>query len=192
MDRNADIVVTVRCADAEVARQALALLGTLDAAGQIELRGGIVIERAPDGSLQMPSSPDMVTGVTTGGGSLIGMLMTILGGPLGMLLGWRGAAVIAAAVDLRMAEKSGELGELSVSVRLGNAVVLADVTEIEAGIIDTEMAGLGGTVIRRPADLVMAELAAAEDAAKAAEIAAVQVLRAQHQAERRKNMGEPD
>jgi uncharacterized membrane protein len=191
VDRHtADIVATVRCAGPIEARQALVLLRDLDRSGQIELRGAIVIERAPDGSMQLPSSPDMVTGVTTGGGSLIGMLMKVLGGPLGMLLGWRGAAVIAAAADMRMAERSGELGELgelSVSVRLGNAVVVADVTELETGILDRATAPLGATVVRRPADLVLEELAAAEQAAKAAEIEALRVLREQHMAERRKD-----
>jgi uncharacterized membrane protein len=193
MDRRTDdIVVTVRCPGPIEARQAIVLLGDLDRAGLIEMRGAIVIERAPDGSLQMPSNPDMVAGVTTGGGSLIGMLMNVLGGPLGMLLGWRGAAVIAAAVDLRMAEKAGELGELSISVRLGNAVVLADVTELESGILDTTMSPLGATLVRRPADLVLEELAAAEVAAKAAEIEALRVLREQHKAERGKDGGRSD
>jgi uncharacterized membrane protein len=185
-----DIVATVRCAGPIEARQALVLLDDLDRSGQIELRGAIVIERAPDGSLQLPSSPDMVIGVTTGGGSLIGMLMKVLGGPLGMLLGWRGAAVIAAAADMRMAERSGELGELgelSVSVRLGNAVVVADVTELETGILDRATAPLGAAVVRRPADFVLEELAAAEQAATAAEIEALRVLREQHKAERRKD-----
>ncbi|MEQ7127389.1 hypothetical protein ABN034_22960 [Actinopolymorpha sp. B11F2] len=195
MERGTDVVITVRCADADAAGQALSLLRTCDAAGQIELRGGIVIERAPDDRLQMPADPHMVAGVATGGGSLIGMLMDILGGPLGMLLGWRGAAVIAAAVDLRMAERTGELGglaALSVSSRIGKAVVLADITEFDPEIIDSEMATVGGTVIRRPADLVLAELAAAEDAAKAAEMEAVRVLRQQHIAERRKGSGHRD
>jgi hypothetical protein len=142
----------------------------------------------------MPADLNMVAGVTTGGGSLIGILMNVLGGPLGMLLGWRGTAVIAAAVDLRMAEKTGELGGLAavkVSERIG-AVVLADVTEFDPEIIDATMAKVDGTVIRRPADLVLAELAAAEDAAKAAAMDAALVLREQHIAERRKHKGERD
>jgi hypothetical protein len=89
-----------------------------------------------------------------------------------------------------MAERSGELGELgelSVSVRLGNAVVVADVTELETGILDRATAPLGAAVVRRPADFVLEELAAAEQAATAAEIEALRVLREQHKAERRKD-----
>lgn len=195
MEPGVEVVITVRCLEAAAASQALSLLKACHAAGQIELRGGIVIERAPDDRLQMPADASMVAGVATGGGSLIGMLMDILGGPLGMLLGWRGAAVIAAAVDLRMAERTGELGglaALSVAARGGNAFVLADVTEFDPEVIDVEMAKVGGTVIRRPADLVLAELAAAEDAAKAAEVEAVRVLREVHIAEHRKSSGERD
>ena len=194
MERGTDLVISVRCSDADAAGQALAMLKECDAAGQIELRGAFVIERGQDDRLQMPVDLSMVAGVATGGGSLIGMLMNVVGGPLGMLLGWRGTAVIAAAVDLRMAEKTGELGGLAavkVSERIG-AVVLADVTEFDPEIIDALMAKVDGTVIRRPADLALAELAAAEDAAKTAAMDAALVVREQHIAERRKRSGKRD
>ena len=194
MERGTDVLISVRCADADAAGQALSLIKACDAAGKLELRGAFVIERGPDDRLQMPADLNMVAGVATGGGSLIGMLMDILGGPLGMLLGWGGTAVIAAAVDRRMAEKTGELGGLAainVAARIG-AVVLADVTEFDPEIIDAEMAKVDGTVIRRPADLALAEVAAAEDAAKAAAVEGALVLREQHIAERRKRSSERD
>ncbi|MFD2081616.1 hypothetical protein SAMN05421678_12822 [Actinopolymorpha cephalotaxi] len=179
-----DVVVSVRCDTRESAAQALIALKRCAEAGRLDLRGAIVFERRPDGGIRMPDEPDMVTGVHTGRGSLIGMIMDIFGGPLGMLLGWRGIAVIAAAADVRAAEKAGQSTDFRVSVRFGNALVVADVTEYDDTVINAEMARLGGTVIRRPADFVLDELAAAEDAAKAAETAALRVLRCQHKAER--------
>jgi hypothetical protein len=90
--------------------------------------------------------------------------------------------------------RPGELGGLA-AVKLADrygAVVLADVTEFDPAIIDTEMAEVGGIVIRRPADLAPAELAAAEDAAKAAAVEAALVLREQHIAEHRRRGDERD
>lgn len=182
-----DVVVSVRCDTPEGARRALRVLKRCAEAGRLDLRGAIVLERRSDGSIRMPDEPDMIAGVHTGGGSLIGMVMEIFGGPLGMLLGWRGVAMMAAAADMRAAEKAGKSTDFKVSVRFGNALVVADVTEIDHMVIDTEMARLGGNVIRRPADFVLDELAAAEEAANAAEIAAVRVLREQYKSERVKH-----
>jgi hypothetical protein len=47
----------------------------------------------------------MVAGTATGAGSLIGMLVGVLGGPVGLLLGWGTGALIGGAVDVRRAEQ---------------------------------------------------------------------------------------
>ncbi len=185
MTTSNDNVVSVRFGETQHARQGLRILEAYDVAGQIDLRGAIVVERTQDGGIRLPTDTEMVAGVTTGGGSLIGLLMGILGGPLGMLLGWRGAAMLGAAVDMRIAERSGAIGHLSATVRIGTAALVADITETDVALVDAAMADLGGQVIRRPADVVLAELAAAEEASKAAELEALRVLREQHKAERR-------
>ncbi|HZC25631.1 MAG TPA: hypothetical protein VE287_01330, partial [Actinopolymorphaceae bacterium] len=95
-----------------------------------------------------------------------------------------GAALIGAAVDLRIARQSGPLGHFSTTVRLGKAALVADLTETNDQIVDRAMASLDGEVVRRPADMVLTELAAAEEASAAAAVEARRVLREQHIAER--------
>jgi polyisoprenoid-binding protein YceI len=60
------------------------------------------------------------------------------------------------------------LSTLGRAIPPGSTAVVATVTEPAVEVIDGEMAKLEGEVTRRPADEVMAELEAAEDAAAAA------------------------
>jgi class 3 adenylate cyclase len=60
------------------------------------------------------------------------------------------------------------LGDVSKSVRAGHTALLADVIEQSSEVIDTAMARLAGSVLRRSVDEVQAEIAAAEQAARAA------------------------
>ena len=60
------------------------------------------------------------------------------------------------------------LAEISKSIKVGSPVLLADVSEEDPVAIDAVMANLGGTILRRRAADVEAEVAAAEDAQREA------------------------
>ena len=60
------------------------------------------------------------------------------------------------------------LSDMSKSVVVGRTALLAEVTEQSSEVIDTAMARLGGTVIKRSVDEVEAEIAAAEKAQRQA------------------------
>jgi uncharacterized membrane protein len=97
------------------------------------------------------------------------LLIGILGGPLGILIGGTTGALIGSLFDVQDAEDTQSvLSDISNSVPIGHTALLADVTEQSPEVIDTAMAQLGGSVLRRPIDEVEAEIASAEKAARAA------------------------
>ena len=126
----------------------------------------------------------MIGGGAAGGG-LIGMLVGVLGGPVGVLLGLGAGAAIGAAVDLDRADEGDEvLTQMSMAIPVGSSALIAEVDEYAVEVVDGEMAALGGTVIRRSAEEVLAELEAAEEAAEASAREARRLMREAKKAER--------
>jgi uncharacterized membrane protein len=177
-------VVVVRFTEPSKAYQALSVLKECDASGRIGLQSAAVVERTAAGELSIPESADNVGLVGTAGGSLIGMLIGVLGGPVGLLLGWGAGALMGGAFDLDRAETSDEaLSVLGRAIPPESTAVIASVEEPVAEVIDGEMAMLGGEVTRRPVAEVMDELEAAREAADAAAREARRSVREQHKTE---------
>ena len=78
-------VVVVRFTEPSKAYQALSVLKDCDASGRIGLESAAVVERTATGELRIPESADNVGLEGTASGSLIGMLIGVLGGPVGVL-----------------------------------------------------------------------------------------------------------
>ena len=93
-------VVVVRFMEPSKAYQALSVLKECDAKGRIGLESAAVVERRPEGELTIPESADNLGPVGTASGSLIGMLVGVLGGPVGVLLGWGAGAMMGGAFDV--------------------------------------------------------------------------------------------
>ena len=177
-------VVVVRFTEPSKAYQALSVLKELDGSGRIGLESAAVVERTTAGELRTPESADNVGPVGTASGSLIGMLIGVLGGPVGVLLGWGGGAVMGGAFDVDRAVTSDEaLTVLGKAIPTGSTAVIASVEEPAVEVIDAEMDTLGGEVTRQPVDEVMVELEAAEEAADAAAREARRVVREKRKAE---------
>lgn len=169
-------VVVVGFAEASKAYQALTVLKQCDAEGRIALRSAAIVERTSAGELRIPEGTDNVGLVGTASGSLMGMLIGVLGGPVGVLVGWGSGALMGSLFDIARAEKSDEaLAVLGRAVPPDSTAVIAGVEEPAVEVIDGEMAKLGGEVTRQPLDEVMSELEAAE---YAAEVAADEARRA--------------
>ena len=156
--------------DADVnAYAALTKLKELDAQDQIEVHEAVVAQRATDGTLTVKDrvgSPELVG---TAGGGLTGLLVGILGGPVGVLIGGSTGLLVGSLFDLDEADQvETTLGELSKSVAPDATAVLAVVTEPSPEIVDAAMAALGGDVLRRSVDEVEAEVAAIEEAERKA------------------------
>lgn len=180
MEKN---VVVVRFVEPSKAYQALTVLKDCDAEGRIGLESAAVVERTPSGELRIPESADNVGPIGTASGSLIGMLVGVLGGPVGILLGWGAGALMGGAFDIDRAVTSDEaLGVLARAIPPESTVVIASVEESAVEILDGEMTKLGGEVTRRSADEVLVELDAAEAAAASAAHEARKIVRAQRKA----------
>jgi uncharacterized membrane protein len=177
-------VVVVRFTESSKAYQALSVIKECDAGGRIALESAAVVNRTASGELQIAEGGDNVGPVGTASGSLIGMLVGVLGGPVGVLLGWGGGALVGGAFDVERAVTSDEaLAVLGRAIPPESTALIASVEEPALEVIDAEMAMLGGQVTRRPVDEVMAELSAAEDAADAAAREARRVMRETRKAE---------
>ena len=143
--------------------QALSALRQADRDGRVGVRGAAIIERRPGENIRIREGEDNVIGGGAAGGGLIGMLIGVLGGPVGVLLGLGAGAAIGAAVDLDRADEGDEvLTQMSMAIPVGSSALIAEVDEYAVEVVDGEMDALGGTITRRPAEEVLAELEAAE------------------------------
>ncbi|WP_454930963.1 DUF1269 domain-containing protein [Actinomyces israelii] len=159
------------------AYKALSVLRGAAAEGRITIAAAVIGERGADGSLRLAEGEDAVIGGATVGGGLIGMAVGILGGPLGMLLGWGAGSLIGGFADADRVDRSETaIGELSRRLPAGTTAILAEVEEYATEVLDGVVSPLGGQVLRLEADQVLGELEAAEAAAIAADREAARVL----------------
>ena len=170
-------VIAVTFADDSKAFDALTAIKELDSQGQIELVGGAVVARDENGQVAAKDiiDQDGYTGTATGG--VIGLLIGIIGGPLGILIGGATGLLIGSLFDAQDDDDTRSvLTDISRTVQVGRNALLAEVVEQSVEVIDTAMSRLNGEVLRRSVADVEAEIAAAEDAQHAAKKAARQQL----------------
>ena len=173
-------VLAVTFGEDSKAYEALTSLKELDGQGQLKLAAAAVVARAEDGSVETKDSvgDTGLEGTATGG--IIGLVIGILGGPLGVLIGGATGLLIGSLYDMDDADETeSALSDISRSVRAGHTAVVAQADEQSSEVVDAAMAQLGGTVVRRTADDVQAEIAAAEEAQRAAAAEARKRLREQ-------------
>jgi uncharacterized membrane protein len=164
-------VIAVSFEDDRTAYNALTRIGELDSHGRVLVQEAVVAVRGEDGQVVAKDSAESSSIMpATAGGGLIGLLLGVIGGPIGMLLGGTYGALVGSMFDIYDAgEAESALGSISSSVKPGHAAVLAVVDEPTTEIVDAAMSDLGGTVVRRAVADVEAEIAAAEDAERQAE-----------------------
>jgi uncharacterized membrane protein len=158
------------------------------AAGQYGVRSAGIIERDAQGHLKVPESGDTATGIGFAGGSMIGMLVGALAGPVGMLLGWSVGAGTGALFDAARLDKGDEaIAAFGRLIPPGGNAILAQTDEVTTDPLEQFAAGFGGKVYRRPQDEVLAELEAQEEAAVEADKAARKAIRDQKKRERKED-----
>ena len=184
-----DNIVVVRFSEPSNAYQALSVLKECDAEGRIGLDSAAIVERTALGDLRVPEGTDNVGPVGLASGSLLGMLIGVLGGPVGVLVGWGAGALVGGAFDIDRADKSDEaLTVFGRAIPPGSTAVMATVAEPAVEVIDGEMAKLGGEVTRRPTGEVVAELEASEEAANAAAFEARRELAKKRKSEMKEDL----
>ena len=173
-------VIAVSFPDDGTAYKALTLLEELDSQHRVDVREAVVVARGEDGQIVTKDRAESSSLPGTATGGLIGLLIGIIGGPLGMLVGGTYGLFVGSLFDITDAEESDSaIGEISSSVKIGHTALLAQVDEQSPEVVDAAMADLGGTVSRRSVAVVEAEIAAAEDAER----------KAKHEARKELNRG---
>ena len=166
-------VVVVTFGDDDKAYEALSTLKQLDAQGRAKLMGAAVVTRGDDGRVVVKDEVSTEDYGGTAGGGLIGLLVGILGGPLGVLLGGATGVLLGSLWDLAdVDETESALSEVSKTVQVGRTTLLAHMIEEHPEIVDADMAPLTGTVVRRPVYEVEGEIADAQEAQREAKNAA--------------------
>jgi uncharacterized membrane protein len=151
------------------AYQALTDLKQLDSQNQIKIEGAAVVTREPNGRVDAKSEVGEDPYVGTASGGMIGLLIGIIGGPLGVLLGGATGVLVASLFAIDEVESTESvLSEISKQVQPTRTAVVAQVNEQSPEVIDSAMARLGGEVMRRPVVHVEEEIAAAQEAQRKA------------------------
>jgi uncharacterized membrane protein len=188
-DPSTENVIAVSFPDEADAYEALTRLKDLDAQGDIGVRGAAVVARQEDGEIVEKDhfGHESVDATATGG--LLGLLVGVIGGPLGILIGGASGLLVGSLFDEDDTDRTDSvLSEISRSIRPGPPGLLADVNEQSPTAIDAVMAHLGGTVTRRAATDVESEIAAAEDAQRAAKEKARRELRESREKKRKEEV----
>jgi uncharacterized membrane protein len=174
----ADNVIAVSFPEEADAYEALARLKELDSGGSVGARGAAVVTREQDGKITIKDQFGQESYQDTAGGGLLGLLVGVLGGPLGVLVGGATGLLVGSLFDQDDDDNTRSvLADISKSIRVGPPGLLAEVSEPAPEAIDAVMAHLNGTVVRRSAADVELEVAAAEDAQREAKQKARQELR---------------
>jgi len=156
-------VLTVTFEKNAQAHEAITKLNELDSQDQIKLRAAAVVTRDPSGRVQIQDKVGGPEYVGTATGGMLGLLIGIIGGPLGMLLGGATGVLIGGAFDLEEEEGEGSvLGEISTRVRPGSEVLMAELEEQSPEVVDDAMKRLSGNVLRRSRGSVEGEMAYAQ------------------------------
>jgi uncharacterized membrane protein len=176
-------VIAVSFKDDRKAYNALTSLKELDSQERLRVAEAVVVERGEDGQVVEKDRVESTFLPGAAGGGLIGLLIGILGGPLGVLVGGTYGLFVGSLFDLSdITEADSALAQISGSVRLGHTALVAVVDERSPEVVDTVMSDLDGTVTRRPVADVEAEIAAAESAErKAKEEARKELIRERQQ-----------
>jgi uncharacterized membrane protein len=184
-----DNVVAITFADDQNAYEGLTTLKELDDQDQVALTGAAVVLRNEDGSIDIKDEVGDIGYEGTATGGIIGLVIGILGGPLGVLVGGATGVLIGSLFDMDDIDDSESvLSEMSHTVRVGHTSLLAEVSEQSPEVVDAAVARLGGTITRRDIGDVEGEIAVAEDAQRAAKAEARRRLHEKRREERKEKV----
>ena len=165
-----DTIVTLRFTELGRARRALHDLERLDRDGRLQVRGAALVQRSGQGGIDAPAAARDDEGRYMPPGGTVGMLLDVLGGPLGTLFARPTEGFERHGGHSRHeGEREILLEEISRSLEPGSTLVIAEIADPVPEVLDSALAALGGSVTRRAARDVYAEVEAAEEAEKRAD-----------------------
>ena len=153
-----DMVITTRFTDAGKARRALNQLKRLDDDGRLHVRAAALLERSGQDRITLTADDE---GAFMPPAGVVGMLIDAVMGPPEVLYArpsesFYGRGATPDPDDDLIVE------ELTRNLEPGVTIVIAEVADPDPDVLDDALRELGGTVTRRPARDVHAELKAAE------------------------------
>ena len=153
-------------------------------ADRLGIVSGAIVEVDDSGHVSIPEASDSAASFGFGTGSVIGLVIGALAGPIGMLLGWGVGALAGSTADLARAHAHEfALSEVASRMVPGSNVVVLQTTEDNVELLNGEVARLGGAVIRRSLQETISGIEAEAAAIEAADEAARKALREQRREE---------
>ena len=141
------MIVVVFDDEAKVNRGADALK-ELDREGTISVYSGAIVQKNQNGTVSALDAREEWP-IRAVGGTAIGGLIGLLGGPVGVVLGASSGAIIGAFSDLYRAGVSADfLDEAASTLSPGKYALVADISEDYVVPLDIRMEQLGGQVFR--------------------------------------------
>jgi uncharacterized membrane protein len=145
--------------------QMLSQLKQLSMRGDLRLRSAVVVSHNPDGSLKIEDGTNTDFGMGSSTGGLIGAVVGILGGPLGVLLGWGTGALVGGVLDSRDAvTRLRVINRIAEYIPQDRNGLIAEVREESPDALDAAVKNLGGTIVRTATDAIEDEVEAAAQA----------------------------
>ena len=130
------------------AYKGLRALNQLDIEGSLAIHAEAVISKNADGTVAVKKADDDFP-VRTVGGTAIGSLIGLLGGPAGLAIGALTGTMAGGFADLFASGVNADfLGEVSAALTPGKYAIVADVSEEWITPVDTSMERLNGFVYR--------------------------------------------
>ena len=161
------------------------ILQQLDREGEISVYEAQIVAKEPSGAVRLIDNPDNLAFPLIGGGTAVGALLGLLGGPVGALIGATAGALIGSIGDLEHAGVTDEfISDVTKALTPGKFAVVADISEEWVTPLDTRMEQIGGVVFRRARDLVKDTQDDRDAAAHRAEMEQLKAERAQARADR--------
>ena len=160
-------------------------LNQLDTEGSIAIHAESVIKKNADGMVTVKQSEDKFP-IRTVGGTAIGSLIGLLGGPVGLGIGTAVGALAGSIGDLHVAGVDAEfLDDVAAALTPGKCAVIADVSEEWVTPVDTRIEVFGGMVFRTGKKSVEDDQRARDVAELRAEIDQLKAEHAQARADRK-------
>lgn len=156
----------------------------------IALNADAIVTKNPQGETTVahPHAPDPQAAM---GGTAVGSLIGLFGGPVGLFVGAVTGALIGASADLVRARVGSDfVTEVIEALEPGKTALVAAIDEEDIDPIDHRMASLGGRVMRRDFQAVDDEAYEREVAAMNAKAARIRTEHAEGRAEHKRRLQE--
>ncbi len=180
-----DKLVAVVFSDEKAAYGGVRALAKMDEEGSVDVAQVCVIKKEPDGSVSTKEVDDEFP-IRTLGGTALGSLVGLLGGPVGLAIGASGGAFAGMIGDIyNIGVDEDFVIDVGEALTPGKCAVIAEIEEEWVTPLDTRMESLGGVVYRALKHEVREDQRRREIAAAKAELEQLRIEHAKAKADRK-------